>query len=636
MSYFVVWLPSRRIDSKTWKVALTIALIGLQLVSAFAWVFPEHRDIAVLAVQRLDPKQQAALQELWSEARSGHEARLCEQVADTAQGAKPTCIDYAAWTAIAGDHSCSAGDMLNIVLDAPWILGVAGVSARLKARLAAAERHDQRVNAVRGSDMALQRTDPEYVTRASSNNAHFMLARPDVAMEPKAYAALALGPTADLNSVATYAWYHLRALVKAAHLAHSGVGSQNRAQAVRAALADEAFALHFLQDSFAAGHVTGTWGNTAMRLGTHDYYNQHGISAVTWNGHHFVALGDANMRPEDAERAAAAVRDSLAQLLTAFEGKGEVSMSDDLQDIEPEGFDVCHQPHFPAMAGNAGDLRTLVPVVEQTPVPALAAGIGELPRFRAELGPFIGLSTALRGGALAGGFGPTQSGASASGGLDAAVRLGVGLEGVLNESSDGLAFLEFGLRQDAPTRGSVRIPGRGALTLRLRAPYWLIPGDLLVAGPVMALISPRKLQKMAVQAANGGLIPWQAGVATRAGRFQFVLGREVGLSFYRHGDDHPFLILTPGVPPLDVTAVAVTSLQVEFPILDYRLFRTFSLNQSSGLMIQPYLGFDTPTGSSVVSPLGAATPHLHTIITGGIRVVFDWRHYVGKAGLAKP
>jgi hypothetical protein len=637
MSYFVVRPLRRRVESKTRKLMLTIALIGVQLISAFAWVFPEHRDIAVLSVQRLDAEQQSALQKLWSEARSGHEARLCEQVADTAQAVKPTCIDYAAWTAIAGDHSCSAGDMLNTVLNAPWILGVAGVSAKLKTQLAAAERRDQRVNAVRASDLALQRTDPEYVTRASSNNAHFMLARPDVAMEPKTYGVFALGPKADLNSIATYVWYHLRAVAKAAHLARGGVTSQGgRAQGVLAILADEAFALHFLEDSFAAGHVTGTWGNTAVRLGTHDYYNQHGISAVSWNAKHFVALGDANMRPEDAERAALALRDSLAQLLDAFAGKFEVGASADITDIAPEGFDVCHQPHFPALAGSSADLQRLIPVVEQTPVPALAAGLGELPRFRAELGPFIGLSTAVRGGALGGGFGSTQSGVSATGGLDAAVRLGVGLEGVLNESSDGQAFVEFGIRQDPATNGSFRIPGRGALTARFRAPYWLIPGDLILAGPILAFTSPQKLQKMAVQAANGGLIPWQAGIATRIGRFQFVLGREVGLSFYRHGDDHPFLIPTPGVPPLDVTAVAVTSMQVEFPILDYRLFRTFSLNQSSALTIQPYVGFDTPTGSSVVSPSGAAPPHLQTIITGGVRVVFDWRHYVDKSSSAKP
>jgi hypothetical protein len=64
---------------------------------------------------------------------------------------------------------------------------------------------------------------------------------------------------------------------------------------------------------------------------------------------------------------------------------------------------------------------------------------------------------------------------------------------------------------------------------------------------------------MEVGAANGGLIPWQAGVATRFGRFQFVLGREVGLSFYRNGSDHPLLIPTPGVPPINATLISLNS-----------------------------------------------------------------------------
>jgi len=67
---------------------------------------------------------------------------------------------------------------------------------------------------------------------------------------------------------------------------------------------------------------------------------------------------------------------------------------------------------------------------------------------------------------------------------------------------------------------------------------------------------------------------------------------------------------------------------VEFPILEYRLFRTFSMNQSSGLMIQPYAGFDVPMKSAVVSPVGAPKPNLDTIPIVGIRVVFDWRHYL--------
>ena len=119
-----------------------VCFITLLLLRAFAWVFPEHRDIAVLAAQQLNPEQRASLQQLWLEVRAGHENRLCENVADSAQGMNPTCIDYAAWTAVAGDHSCSAREMLATVLDAPWIPGVARVSARLKTKLAAAKRRD--------------------------------------------------------------------------------------------------------------------------------------------------------------------------------------------------------------------------------------------------------------------------------------------------------------------------------------------------------------------------------------------------------------------------------------------------------------------------------------------------------------
>src|SRR4029077_3280535 len=216
----------------------------------------------------------------------------------------------------------------------------------------------------------------------------------------------------------------------------------------------------------------------------------------------------------------------IAQFLDAFSGKIVVATPDNREPTQPEAFDICHQTQFPAASGSTEDLHALAPIVVQTPVPALGAGLGELPRFRSELGAFIGLSTALRGGALTRGFGTSQTDASATGGLDAAVRFGVGLEGVLNESSDGLTFIEVGAREDKHASGTASVPGRGALTARFRAPFWLIPGDLVVAAPVLAFTSQKTLMKMAVQAANGGLIPWQAGIATRAGRFQFVFGRE--------------------------------------------------------------------------------------------------------------
>src|SRR4029453_12822876 len=382
----------------------------------------------------------ALLEQLWSEARVGHEARLCAQLIDTAPG-NPACIDFAAWPAIAGDHSCSARDLLRTVLDTPWILDVARISARLKRQLATATRRDQRINAMRTADIELQRADLNYATRAGSNNVKFLLARPDVGIEPEAYARRVLGPGAELNAIGAYVWYHLRALATVARLARGDLTPPVRAQIALAALADEAFALHFLEDSFAAGHMAGTWGKAAVRKGTHDYYNERGLEMVTWNGHRFVAQGDAYMGPQDAECAASAIRDSLAQLIGALDATGEKErVADGSPENEPEAFDVFRQSRFPALAGTVAEIRGLVPIIAQTPVPALGPGPGELPRFHAELGPFVGVSAAVRGAGVAGGFGATQTGVSTTGGLEGAVRVGFGLEGVLNESGDGLVF----------------------------------------------------------------------------------------------------------------------------------------------------------------------------------------------------
>jgi hypothetical protein len=606
------------------RSAVVVLLVLLQVFPASAWVFPEHRDIAAMAVGKLDAGRQARLQVLWTEARTGHEQRLCAQPSDPAQA---SCVDFAAWAAISGDHSCSAQEMLGTVLTAPWILGVEQVAARLKTQLAAAKRRSERTNAVRNSDLALERTDPEYATRASSNNAHFLLARPDINMNPEAYVRLALGTKAEVNALATYVWYHLRALDRARSVSSGVVPAAMHADAVRAALADEAFALHFLEDSFAAGHIAGNWGTTTVRKGTHDYYSERGLALTTWSGEHFVGKGDAFMTAADADRASNAVRDSLAQLIDSFDGKIALTGADAANYGQADSFNVCQEAGFPTAAGARADIRLVVPILLETPVPALGQGAGELPRFRTELGAFAGLSAGFREGVLTHGFGPHEAGASGSSGFELAARAGLGTNGILDDSSDGLVFVEFGVRDDTHATGAATVPGRGAISARLRMPFWLIPGDLALAAPVLAFTSPVKLQKMLAGAANGGLIPWQAGIATRAGRVQFVLGREVGVSIFRGGNDHPFLLPTPGVAPNNSTQVSLNSLQVEFPVLEYRLFRDFSVNQSSGLMLQPYVGFDTPTAVSVISPTGARSPDAHTIVTTGVRVVFDWRHY---------
>ena len=108
-------------------------LVGLGLAAqAQAWVYPEHRDIALLAVDSLIPERRAAFERLWEEARSGHEGRLCRLSAFSQQGVAPLCLDWAALPAIAGDHACSSRQLLDTALKSDWILGVADVAAQLK------------------------------------------------------------------------------------------------------------------------------------------------------------------------------------------------------------------------------------------------------------------------------------------------------------------------------------------------------------------------------------------------------------------------------------------------------------------------------------------------------------------------
>lgn len=623
-----------------WPLAVLFCLVLFPGRSS-AWIYPEHREITLLAVQKLDPEHRAILDRLWAEARSGHEKRLCEQAADTGQTRKPSCIDWAAWPAIAGDHSCSAEKMVHTILTTGWILGVADIAATLKQDLADAKTRWQRINAVRDSDIRLQRTDEEYATRAGANNAHFLLARLSVDEDALAYVTRCLDKGAELNALGVYAWYHLSALEKASRLSRGGLSPEQRLALTLAALADEAFALHFLEDTYAAGHIAGTWGDASLRKGTHDYYNEHGLEAREWEGTSIVLMGDGYMRPEDAGRAAEAVRTSLEQVLDAASGRGPTTElpADAAGVLLPDTFNVCTSITMPARTRRPILRPLFAAVMLDVPVPGLGPGPGDLPRFRAELGPFIGLAAGGGGTWVGGGFGATQTTSGAIGDVDGALRLGFGLEGVLDEAGDGLVFLDLGVRLDSASSMDITddpalaqggaitaaIPSRSALTARLRMPFWLIPGDLLLALPLLAT-DPDTYAKMAVVAANGGLIPWQAGIATPLGRFQFVLGREVGVAFYGLIDDDR-LIIPPTVPGAGSTLIDLQSISVSFPIVEYRPFRTFSQDQSASLVVQFFAGFDIPTSASVVGPAGAPEPDLKTIWQVGIRIVFDWRYY---------
>jgi len=620
--------------------------IGLLVVSLTGkawvhpdWVYPEHREITVLAIQRLSPEHRRILEDIWAQARVGHEDRLSVPIIDPEHGLDPEVLDLASWPAIAGDHSCSPVQMMDIILVSDWILRVDHIATRLRDDLAKAKREDQTINAIRNSDMRLQRADLDYATRAGTNNVHFLLARTTTEGTAEDYFNESLREGAPLNALGAYAYYHTKAMERLAQAKTPNLTQEQLSAILLAALANEAFALHFIQDTYAAGHVAGTWGNAALRKGTHDHYNEAGLEVETWDDQRLVLTGDAYMRPTDALVVAKAVQTSLEQFCSAMgQGTSEDPIPPADPEILPDTFNVCSNNYMPKVEFN---MDLLSEVLMSTPMPGLSEGLGQLSRFRTELGPFIGAASSLETNWLRGGFGPNQNERTLIGSIEANLIFGLGLDGVMNKAGDGLAFIQLGWRQDSPTTSQFTnpnstfqassvtstIPGRSAYNIRVRMPFWLIPGDLILAAPILSWASPKTLQRMAVTAGNGGLIPWQSGVSTPIGRFQFVLGREVGVSFYGIRRIRESLVI-PNSTFSETFLVGYRSTKWNFPFLEYQPTRTFSNTQSATLKVQFSFGVDVPSREQTLTPVTADEIVLKEIWYVGMRLVFHWRHYL--------
>ena len=393
-------------------------------------VYPEHRDIAVLGVGTLDPERRRFRPPLERGARRRRAAPV-RAGRRHAQGVAPACIDWAAFAAIAGDHSCSSRTCSTTCSDRLDPAGRRRLRAAQGRHLARRRRSragreaparalvgdfqrlvENEARARRAPERAAHRGHPAAARRPAVRDPRRLEQRPFPAAPAehrhdaaRLRASSSLSPGSEINAIGVYAWFHLSALQKATRLANEQLAPAERQALARAMLADEAFALHFLEDTFAAGHVAGAWGDVSQRKGTHDYYNESGLEAFTWSGgsHSMVLMGDAHMRREDAERAAAAVRVSLEQLIDHATGRGRRGAAAAhaaarrptrrvrrLQDqrLRAAATKACaRRPRAFAQAR-----RGLGP----TPVPGLGPGLGSMPRFRAEVGPFVGFAGCRR------------------------------------------------------------------------------------------------------------------------------------------------------------------------------------------------------------------------------------------------
>ncbi|MFY8004652.1 MAG: hypothetical protein ACOVNR_07400, partial [Chitinophagaceae bacterium] len=468
-------------------------------INAIAWVYPEHRLIFLKSLQNLDSHHQQLLTRYWNEVRLGNEHRLTAHFFVANQPTKITQLDYASWPAIAGDHSCSPKEMLTTILSADWILSVANIAEQLQQKLIVSSDISKHNNVLHKSDMQLLRSDENYLSRAGANNVHFSLPRSSSEIKFDEYVSSVLAKGSPLNSIGIYVYFHHKALEHAYLYAQESTSLSLKKELITAALAEEAFAIHFLQDAFASGHAVDSWGNAAELKGTHDFYNEQGVELQMWNGERMVFMGDAYLNSKNEGYVAKVVQQSVVQLLSTASGSyfsNAVPANFNSYYPNIDSFNVCNNLLMPAT--NFYDSNTKS-ILQQTAIPALINGKGVLPRYRSELGAFLGVSASLIGESMSGGFDQNQQKNGTVGGLEAGLRVGVGLDGVLSSSGDGLAFIQFSWKETSASSHKIVntsnilnttsltsvIPARSAYSLRLRMPFYIIPGDLLIASPIL-------------------------------------------------------------------------------------------------------------------------------------------------------
>jgi hypothetical protein len=621
--------PSSRFRYKR----LLAAALAPVLLSA--WTYPEHRDISAAALERLSPARQDVIARMWKSATAGSQP-LNNSCSTPLGGYEGSCLDLASWPAIAGDHSCSPENLRKDVVPSKWIMDVSRVAADLRHDLATARNENVRLDAWALSNLRLEQVDRDYSNRAAANSAHFLL--PRIEDELGAYLGRAVSTATEPNAMGLFLYYHFAALGLAARWRENPEDAALAGQA----LATEAFALHFIEDSFSAGHVAGSWGSVAERKGTHDYYCEAGLDGSTWAGTLQTLKGDAHMRPEDLERTARLVSDAWAQLADAALGKGGAAkvareVAPAMTSVGPT-VDICVATKQPAIIvpPDSGLLRD--EVVKETPVPTRPANDIHLPHFRQEIGPFIGFAAGLSGGGARGGYQVSGEVARGFGQGEIGFRFGVGLDAVTGSSGAGLAFLQVGVVYQSdqaavcssscdPTLSNYGIPRVGArngLATRIHIPFFIVPGDLLIAGPIVFLVDKQALKQMGIIAASGGFIPWQRTLNSGVGAFQFVLGREVGVALFGYGS-HGLYGYTGSNGT--VTQYTYRSWQLDLPVVEYRPFRTFATNQALTVALQLGFGLDFPNNAHLTNPPGAPGPDLGTGFLLYLRLAFDARYY---------
>jgi hypothetical protein len=253
--------------------------------TAGAWYFPEHVVLASDGHAALAPELRAVIAEAVAAARA-EGLDVCERTDLTldevlvdvplatrmiSTPASVPCVPYAAIAGLAGDHASDVDELRTVLTSSKGVELVSTVAYEWRRFRESVERGRStvdRMSFVHDLDVALYFLDSEYAERARATRVHFRDL--DRSFEGVLRDLAHEGRIDDV--VARFVFHHMRSLVLAA-----------KGRRVEALL-DHAFAVHFLEDTFAAGHLVmsrASWaeGRDSVRL-RHDAFNADGL-AVT-------------------------------------------------------------------------------------------------------------------------------------------------------------------------------------------------------------------------------------------------------------------------------------------------------------------------------------------------------------------
>ncbi len=282
---------------------LPVMLLMVPTRRAAAFDYPEHAHISHAAIQlalERDPRTKAVLETVPSALNS---SRLCKG-ADLFENEAPlACFALSDLPALSGDHAaspallkwrwfndCTAPHERDSVIDeALRIIGGLGRATQSPEQvLLKAPRVIEMLRVVRGvrpqvwplatppSDTDFLAADDAYVTLGERGRPHF---RPALSAPSMALAEERSAQPSEKPADQAFAWYadlHAGALMFARHAGNSA----HREFFQGLAIILEFSALHYLEDSVAAGHmVPERWMNNGSRMATHNLYSSQGIVA---------------------------------------------------------------------------------------------------------------------------------------------------------------------------------------------------------------------------------------------------------------------------------------------------------------------------------------------------------------------